>query len=42
MTRALLILTALMAPLGLAACNTTQGFGQDVEVVGEEIQEATQ
>lgn len=31
-------LTALF--LGLAACNTIEGAGKDVEVVGQETQEA--
>ena len=34
-----LALVALTLLLGLSACNTVQGFGRDVEKVGEEIQE---
>lgn len=31
----------LAAPLALAACNTTEGFGRDVERSGEWIQKKT-
>jgi predicted small secreted protein len=41
MKRYLLILIALGA-LALAACNTMQGLGKDVEVVGEKIQKKAQ
>ncbi len=34
MTRVILI----VAVLGLAACETTRGFGRDVEAAGEAIQ----
>lgn len=27
---------------GLAACNTTQGLGEDVEALGEEIEETAE
>ena len=36
MTRIMLTLTALTL---LAACETVEGFGQDVETAGEAIQE---
>ncbi|WP_172292552.1 entericidin A/B family lipoprotein [Pseudoruegeria sp. HB172150] len=36
MTRIVILLTALAA---LAACETVEGFGQDVENAGEELQE---
>ncbi len=29
----------LLALFGLAACNTTKGFGQDVEAAGDKIEE---
>ncbi len=32
---------ALIAFLGLAACETVEGFGQDVEAGGEAIQDAS-
>ena len=39
-------ITALVAAgtlaLAAAACNTAEGFGQDVESVGEEIEEEAQ
>jgi predicted small secreted protein len=37
----LLILIALGA-LALTACNTMQGLGKDVEIVGEKIQKKAQ
>ena len=33
---------ALLALMGLAACNTTAGFGQDVEETGEFITDGAQ
>lgn len=33
-------LTLITSIFALTACNTTRGFGQDVEKVGEEIEEA--
>ena len=37
MRQVVVILLALSA-LALAACNTMQGLGKDVEIVGEKIQ----
>lgn len=39
MTTALLM---ALFTLGLAACNTTAGFGEDVEATGENIQDAAE
>lgn len=39
MKRALL-LTAMALLVSLAGCNTMEGFGQDIEKVGSEIEEA--
>jgi predicted small secreted protein len=36
-----LLAAFLAAPLALAACNTTEGFGRDVERSGEWIQKKT-
>jgi predicted small secreted protein len=36
-----LLAAILAAPVALAACNTTEGFGRDVERSGEWIQEKT-
>lgn len=36
MLRTMLLITALF---GLAACETAEGFGRDVENLGEEIEE---
>lgn len=36
-----LLASLLAAPLALAACNTTEGLGRDVERSGEWIQEKT-
>jgi predicted small secreted protein len=36
-----LLAAFLAAPLALTACNTTEGFGRDVERSGEWIQEKT-
>ncbi len=36
-----LFLVLLLMSVSLTACNTTHGFGQDVENVGEGIQKAT-
>ena len=41
MNRFLLIVIALSA-LALTACNTMQGLGKDVEIVGEKIQKKAQ
>ena len=40
MKRALPILFALLFSALLGACNTVEGFGQDVQEVGEEVEEA--
>ena len=32
----------LLALLGAAACNTTKGFGQDVEAAGDKIEDTAQ
>ena len=40
MTRLLLILVALSAALGLAACNTIRGMGQDIQKTGQVIEGA--
>ena len=37
--RGLLTAGFLMAALALSACETAEGFGQDVEDLGEDIQE---
>ena len=36
-----LLASILAAPLALAACNTSEGFGRDVERSGEWIQKKT-
>lgn len=33
------LLAVLLSALALSACNTAEGFGEDVEKVGESIQE---
>lgn len=38
--RKLLMLAAAIGVLGLAACNTFEGFGRDLEMGGEKIQNA--
>lgn len=35
-----LLLLMMTFTLGAAGCNTTEGFGQDVEATGEAIEEA--
>ncbi|GAB3755275.1 entericidin A/B family lipoprotein [Lysobacter olei] len=35
----LLLLLALAATAGLTACNTVKGFGQDLQKVGEKMEE---
>ena len=40
MTRFLLILVALSAALGLSACNTLRGVGQDIQKTGQAIEGA--
>lgn len=39
MPKIILVLTALAA---LAACETAEGFGQDVQKAGQEIEEAAE
>jgi predicted small secreted protein len=39
--RKIILLVLLASSLAVTACNTTRGVGEDVEEVGEEIQEAT-
>nr|WP_297460834.1 entericidin A/B family lipoprotein [uncultured Halomonas sp.] len=38
--RTTLLLAALALLVSLAGCNTMEGFGEDVEKVGSEIEEA--
>lgn len=40
--KCVLALTALLVLSSLTACNTTRGFGQDVEAGGKAIQRSTQ
>jgi entericidin B len=40
MHRNFFVLLTLLSLGGLAACNTTEGFGQDVEAAGDEIEDA--
>lgn len=35
----LLLLLALVATTGLSACNTVKGFGQDLQKVGEKMED---
>ena len=35
----LLLLIALLATIGLTACNTVKGFGQDLQKVGGKMEE---
>lgn len=39
MTHQSKLLVLLLALFGLTACNTTAGFGEDVEAAGEQIEE---
>ncbi len=39
MNTAIKIAVASFAALAATACNTVEGFGQDVEAVGDEIEE---
>jgi predicted small secreted protein len=39
MNRSSFVLFTLLSLGGLTACNTTEGFGQDVEAAGDEIEE---
>lgn len=36
------IIWALLMAMSLAACNTTRGFGEDVEATGEGIQKVAE
>jgi predicted small secreted protein len=40
MTKLLLIALALVAVVGLSACNTMRGLGQDVQKAGSAIEDA--
>lgn len=40
--RSLLLPFSLLALVGLSACETAEGFGEDVENLGENIQEGAQ
>ncbi|MEJ2256659.1 MAG: entericidin A/B family lipoprotein [Woeseiaceae bacterium] len=40
-TRIAVLLTALLG-FGLGGCNTTQGFGEDVEAAGEAIEDTAE
>jgi predicted small secreted protein len=40
MNKLLLIALALVAVLGLSACNTMRGIGQDVQKAGSAIEDA--
>jgi len=40
--RLLALLVCAAFPLALAACNTTEGVGEDVEAAGEAIDEAAE
>ena len=41
MTRLILVLSVLALSLGLAACNTVKGVGQDIKKAGEVIEGAS-
>ena len=41
MTRLTLILAVVIASLGLSACNTLKGVGQDMQKAGQSIENAT-
>ncbi len=41
MTRLTLIFAVLIASLGLSACNTLKGVGQDMQKAGQSIENAT-
>lgn len=42
MKKAVSVLSILIVTLGLTACNTMRGFGQDVERGGEKVQGAAE
>jgi len=39
-TRVMMLVGLLLGSWGLAACNTTEGLGKDVENTGEAVQDA--
>ena len=41
MTRLTMIFAVVIASLGLSACNTLKGVGQDIQKAGESIENAT-
>jgi predicted small secreted protein len=40
--RQVVVILLALSTLALAACNTMQGLGKDVEIVGEKIQKQAQ
>lgn len=40
--RALIVCAGLISPVALAACNTTEGFGRDVQKAGEAIEDSAE
>jgi len=40
--RALIALIAALATIGLAGCNTVEGFGKDVKTAGGKIEKAAE
>jgi len=42
MVRKLIAILALTGSIALAACNTVEGAGRDVESVGETVQDAAE
>jgi predicted small secreted protein len=40
MTKLLITLAAVVAVLGLSACNTIEGMGKDISKAGDKIEEA--
>jgi predicted small secreted protein len=40
--RQVVVILLALGTLALAACNTMQGLGKDVEIVGEKIQKKAQ
>ncbi len=41
MTRLTMIFAVVIASLGLSACNTLKGVGQDIQKAGQSIENAT-
>lgn len=37
-----MLVVALTSVMALSACNTLEGFGDDVEAAGDEVEEATE